>query len=99
MPNLQQVVEEIGSLCESAVIKYEDAPHIIEVLLPTICSYLNYWWPNGPSAKLMSDIKVLKAKVLKNVESVDSESGKKEASAQLALPGPAGANAENKFDG
>ena len=47
----------------------------------------------------MSDIKVLKAKVLKNVESVDSESGKKEASAQLALPGPAGANAENKFDG
>lgn len=102
LPNLQQVVDEIGSLCESAAVKYEDAPHIIEVLLPTICSYLNYWWPNGPSAKMANDIKVLKVKVLQNVGSVDSTDGSKKAgSAQLALPGPAAATtaSENKFDG
>lgn len=41
--------DEIKGLCESGG-KYEDAPHVIEILLPTICSYLTHWWPHGPSA-------------------------------------------------
>ena len=50
LPSLQETINEIKSLCESGG-KYEDAPHVIEILLPTICSYLNYWWSYGPSAK------------------------------------------------
>ena len=51
LPNLEDIINEIGSLCDRGG-KYEEAPHIIDVLLPTVCSYLNYWWHHGPSAKL-----------------------------------------------
>lgn len=47
------IKDEIGSLCDSGG-KYEDAPHIIEILLPTICSYLTHWWSQGPSAAAAS---------------------------------------------
>ena len=36
-------------MCESGG-KYEDAPHAIEVLLPTICSYLTHWWSHGSAS-------------------------------------------------
>lgn len=50
LPTLHDTINEIKDLCESGK-KYEEAPHIIEILLPTICSYLNRWWFHGPSAK------------------------------------------------
>ena len=50
LPSLQEIITEIGNLCESSG-KYEESPHVIEILLPTICSYLNHWWYFGPSAK------------------------------------------------
>ncbi len=50
LPSLPEIISEIGSLCESKG-KYEQAPHIIEVLLPMVCSYLNNWWTYGPSAR------------------------------------------------
>lgn len=42
------LLDEIGQLCESGG-RYEDAPHVIEILLPTICSYLTHWWSHGGS--------------------------------------------------
>ncbi|RNA06223.1 ryanodine receptor [Brachionus plicatilis] len=51
LPLLDDIISEIGHLCESGG-KYEDAPHVIEILLPTLCSYLHHWWDHGPSAKL-----------------------------------------------
>ena len=49
LPTLHDTINQIKELCETGR-KYEEAPHIIEILLPTICSYLNHWWFFGPSA-------------------------------------------------
>jgi hypothetical protein len=47
IPHLTKVITEIEEHAESR-IKYEDAPHVIEVILPCVCSYLSYWWSSGP---------------------------------------------------
>ena len=81
-------------------MQYENSPHIIEVLLPTICSYLNYWWAYGPSSKQLSEKKV--AKKLEKNNSLDTDSKKTEKNAQLALPAASGNSAstiDQRFDG
>ena len=88
MPSLQDLVNEIGTNCESGV-KYEDAPHIVEILMPTICSYLNYWWNYGPSAKQINDS--LMAKKNSQLEKSSSVDGEKPP-AQPAAPQPAAAS-------
>ena len=104
LPTFQELVAEIGKLCDTD-IKYEEAPHVIEVLLPTICSYLNYWWYYGPSAKQIVEVSI-KAKQLEKTQSVDSE----KIPTQAIASSPAGANkssggpgasgaGSDKFDG
>ena len=67
------MVTEIATNCESGV-KYEDAPHIVEILMPTICSYFNYWWSYGPSAKQINDnLLAKKNSQLEKSSSVDGE--------------------------
>ena len=56
LPQLEEIINEIGHLCESSG-KYEDAPHVIEILLPTLCCYLQHWWQHGPSSKLAVESK------------------------------------------
>ncbi|XP_078674597.1 ryanodine receptor 2-like isoform X8 [Branchiostoma floridae x Branchiostoma belcheri] len=48
MPTFQQLVDQITHLANSESA-YEEAPHIIEVILPMLCSYLSLWWDHGPS--------------------------------------------------
>jgi hypothetical protein len=95
LPSMQEVIDEIGQFCDSNG-KYESAPHIIEVLLPTICSYLTYWWQFSPAARVQQAANDAKAKqVLEKNMSVDgdgsSKSGKKQPSVhrtQLAIAAP-----------
>lgn len=47
VPPLEKIVAEIEELAESGG-KYNEAPHVIEVTLPMLCSYLPYWWSQGP---------------------------------------------------
>lgn len=47
IPHLTRVIADIEEHAESKV-KYEDAPYVIEVILPCVCSYLSYWWSGGP---------------------------------------------------
>jgi hypothetical protein len=47
IPHLKNIVIDIEEHAESRV-KYEDVPHVIEVILPCVCSYLSYWWSSGP---------------------------------------------------
>jgi hypothetical protein len=47
IPHLTKIISEIEEYAESR-IKYEDAPYVIEVILPCVCSYLSYWWSSGP---------------------------------------------------
>jgi ryanodine receptor 2 len=50
LPHLDALINELRELSESGN-KYNEAPYVIEVILPTVCSYLNYWWTFGPSAR------------------------------------------------
>ncbi|BFZ07812.1 hypothetical protein BsWGS_10847 [Bradybaena similaris] len=47
VPTLEKIVTEIEGLAHSGG-KYHEAPHIIEVTLPMVCSYLPYWLKYGP---------------------------------------------------
>lgn len=40
---------EIGGLAESGA-RYTEMPHVIEITLPMLCSYLPRWWERGPEA-------------------------------------------------
>ncbi|KAL3874970.1 hypothetical protein ACJMK2_037916, partial [Sinanodonta woodiana] len=42
LPPLEKIIAEIEELAESGG-KYQEAPHVIEVTLPMLCSYLPYW--------------------------------------------------------
>ncbi|XP_052768471.1 ryanodine receptor 2-like isoform X9 [Mya arenaria] len=48
LPPLENIVAEIDTLAESGG-KYMEAPHVIEVTLPMVCSYLPYWLQNAPA--------------------------------------------------
>ncbi|XP_023805329.1 ryanodine receptor 2 isoform X2 [Oryzias latipes] len=47
VPNLHKSLEEIMELAESGV-KYTQMPHVMEVVLPMLCSYMSHWWEHGP---------------------------------------------------
>ncbi|ESO90186.1 hypothetical protein LOTGIDRAFT_123762 [Lottia gigantea] len=47
LPTLNKIVAEIEGLADSGG-KYHEAPHVIEVTLPMVCSYLPVWLTKGP---------------------------------------------------
>ncbi|CAF1381800.1 unnamed protein product, partial [Adineta ricciae] len=46
IPHLSKIITDIEEHAESKV-KYEEAPYVVEVILPCVCSYLSYWWSIG----------------------------------------------------
>ncbi|XP_062457766.1 ryanodine receptor 1-like, partial [Pezoporus occidentalis] len=49
VPSLEELMGAIGALAESGA-RYTEMPHIIEVTLPMLCSYLPRWWERGAEA-------------------------------------------------
>ncbi|KAL0274261.1 UNVERIFIED_CONTAM: hypothetical protein PYX00_006731 [Menopon gallinae] len=47
MPNLDAILSEVETFVESDKT-HNDVPHIIDVILPLLCSYLPFWWSQGP---------------------------------------------------
>lgn len=47
MPTLETILSEVDQFVESEKT-YVDEPHIIDVVLPLLCSYLPFWWAQGP---------------------------------------------------
>ncbi|XP_078213399.1 ryanodine receptor 2 isoform X14 [Callithrix jacchus] len=47
IPSLEKLMEEIVELAESG-IRYTQIPHVMEVILPMLCSYMSRWWEHGP---------------------------------------------------
>lgn len=47
MPTLETIMQEVEHYVESDK-KYQDAQHVIDVILPMLCSYLPFWWAQGP---------------------------------------------------
>lgn len=47
MPNLEAQLGEIDKFIEDGKI-HTECPHVIDVLLPFLCSYLPNWWLHGP---------------------------------------------------
>uniref|UniRef100_A0AA85JZA6 Ryanodine receptor n=1 Tax=Trichobilharzia regenti TaxID=157069 RepID=A0AA85JZA6_TRIRE len=46
--NLQSIIEQVERLAEAGALGAAEAPHLIEVTLPMLCSYLPNWWRKGP---------------------------------------------------
>uniref|UniRef100_A0A668AWW8 Uncharacterized protein n=1 Tax=Myripristis murdjan TaxID=586833 RepID=A0A668AWW8_9TELE len=49
IPSLEKSLEEIMELAESGM-RYTEMPHIMEVVLPMLCSYMSHWWEHGPES-------------------------------------------------
>ncbi|XP_034148455.1 ryanodine receptor 2 isoform X4 [Esox lucius] len=47
IPSLEKSLEEIMDLAESG-LRYTQMPHVMEVVLPMLCSYMSHWWEHGP---------------------------------------------------
>ncbi|XP_028826293.1 ryanodine receptor 2 isoform X5 [Denticeps clupeoides] len=47
VPSLEKSLEEIMELAESGM-RYMQMPHVMEVVLPMLCSYMSHWWEHGP---------------------------------------------------
>ncbi|TRY59413.1 hypothetical protein DNTS_004316 [Danionella cerebrum] len=47
VPSLEKALQEIDALAQSGV-RYTQMPHVMEVLLPMLCSYMSHWWEHGP---------------------------------------------------
>uniref|UniRef100_T1J5U5 B30.2/SPRY domain-containing protein n=1 Tax=Strigamia maritima TaxID=126957 RepID=T1J5U5_STRMM len=47
MPTLEDLTSGVAKFAESSG-DYNDLPHIIDVELPMLCSYLPFWWNQGP---------------------------------------------------
>uniref|UniRef100_A0A8D0APV1 Ryanodine receptor 2 n=1 Tax=Sander lucioperca TaxID=283035 RepID=A0A8D0APV1_SANLU len=49
IPNLEKCLEEIMELAEAGM-RYNQMPHVMEVVLPMLCSYMSHWWEHGPES-------------------------------------------------
>lgn len=68
LPSLDKIVAEIEGLAVSGG-KYNEAPHVIEVTLPMLCSYLPAWWAIGPDhgGDASKSVTSVTAKLMNNV--------------------------------
>ena len=51
LPVLSNLMRDIEDLAVSGA-RYDDAPEMIDVVLPLICSYIPTWIEHGPKAKV-----------------------------------------------
>ncbi|KAK3867881.1 hypothetical protein Pcinc_026695, partial [Petrolisthes cinctipes] len=47
MPTLEAVLKQVEKFVDEEA-KHIDEPHIIDIILPMLCSYLPFWWNQGP---------------------------------------------------
>lgn len=47
MPTLDAVLKQVEKFVDEES-KHHGQPHIIDVILPMLCSYLPFWWNQGP---------------------------------------------------
>jgi ryanodine receptor 2 len=47
MPTLETIMQEVEHYVESEK-HYQEAQHVIDVIMPLLCSYLPFWWAQGP---------------------------------------------------
>ncbi|CAG7828577.1 unnamed protein product, partial [Allacma fusca] len=47
LPTLENILAEVEQFVVSGKT-YNEVPHIIDITLPMLCSYLPFWWAQGP---------------------------------------------------
>ena len=47
LPTLNAILTEVEQFVDSGKT-YNEVPHIIDITLPMLCSYLPFWWAQGP---------------------------------------------------
>ncbi|KAI3389454.1 hypothetical protein SNEBB_011471 [Seison nebaliae] len=51
LPDLPKQVDLIKELVITYSGQYDVAPHVVDVILPMLCSYLAFWWHDGPDSR------------------------------------------------
>ncbi|VDP76393.1 unnamed protein product [Echinostoma caproni] len=51
LTGLHDIIQQVELLADSGVAGAAEAPHLIEVTLPMLCSYLPTWWRKGPECR------------------------------------------------
>lgn len=55
LPKLHGIIDDIARLAEAGS-NCADEPHLIEVTLPMLCSYLPVWWKKNQAQKRMAEL-------------------------------------------
>ncbi|KAL4238125.1 Ryanodine receptor 2 [Mactra antiquata] len=66
LPPLDKIRDEIDQLAESGG-KYMEAPHVIEVTLPMLCSYLPFWLENQASMQSTNPVTAVTVDLMNRV--------------------------------
>jgi ryanodine receptor 2 len=48
---LDKMIQEVEHFVDSEKT-YNEVPHILDICLPMLCSYLPFWWAQGPDNNL-----------------------------------------------
>ncbi|KAA3679890.1 ryanodine receptor 2 [Paragonimus westermani] len=48
LASLPDIIQQVECLADSGIAGAAETPHLIEVTLPLLCSYLPVWWRKGP---------------------------------------------------
>lgn len=59
MPTLEAVMHEVEQYVESEK-SYQEAQHVIDVIMPLLCSYLPFWWNQGMKKFAKNSYKIAK---------------------------------------
>ena len=46
MPTLDELIGQIEKFVQNG--RYQQEPHIVDVIIPIVCAYLPFWWSQGP---------------------------------------------------
>jgi len=47
IPTLDKMIQEVETFVDTEKT-YNDLPHVLDISLPMLCSYLPFWWAQGP---------------------------------------------------
>jgi ryanodine receptor 2 len=87
VPELEQLVSKFDKYVED-LNDYKEEPHIIDVIVPMLCSYMPTWWSHGPdnvdpkggshvtmitSENLNTLLKIVLKLIMKNVGNAEAE--------------------------
>ncbi|TGZ67043.1 hypothetical protein CRM22_004998 [Opisthorchis felineus] len=83
---LPEIIRQVECLADSGVSGAAEAPHLIEVTLPMLCSYLPTWWRKGPECMKQYGFEGLRRSPSDEAQAMDPAAAEREMQVKAALP-------------